>query len=195
MAGVLTHGGGRPNVSDQVVMVDGSFAQPGQPDRVRRDSGWKMVKQLRDSKEFVKQTFGVGAALGLLATVLSIFTLLYAILKPAMDQAHLNGAVDQALKNYDANRATDRQAATDNTATVRNDLQQIRNDMQQVLTAGQQAVVTANRTGDDVRQMGVRFDQQFIELRQKSDALWNWNGKLENKLALLEGKIDAARKQ
>lgn len=47
----------------------------------------------------------------------------------------------------------------------------------------------AKQNREDMRAMSARIETQFIEQRQKTDALWTWSGQLDGKLKAIETEL------
>jgi hypothetical protein len=141
----------------------------------------KLTRQIRAFKEV-----GLGAILAMISILIAAIALTITFMEKANQRGLIDGTVQQALRNTENNRADDKKIVEDDKKTLLDAIQGLRGDITQALDI-------AKQTRADVGTMRQSSDQQMMELRQKSDALWNWSGKMDSRIAALELKVDARR--
>lgn len=137
----------------------------------------KLTRQIKE--------IGLGPILAAVSILIAAVTLTITFNEKANQRGLIDGAVGQALKNTESNRADDKKLVEDDKKTLLDAIQGLRGDIVQALDIAKQTRV-------DVTAMRQSSDQQMIELRQQAQANWAWSGKLESRIASLEVKIERA---
>lgn len=133
----------------------------------------KLVLQMRS----LKQSFGLGSLLGIIAMLISLGGIVYY-------QADINATSREGRKTADdtlRESTANWKAITDSLAGLRADVR-LSSDITQ-------------RTQKDIEAMRQSSDTQMSEVRQKLDAQWAWTSKLENRIASLEVRQDVLMRE
>lgn len=139
----------------------------------------KWDRQMRAIKQVIgpKEVFSaISAILSLIAISL---TIILSVGSPVARQVGINEASAASLDNLKAavkeNKEEQNKAISETAARLETGMAKLLDEAKQ------------NR--EDMRAMSTRFESQFTEQRQKTDALWQWNGLLEGKLKAIETEL------
>lgn len=150
------------------------FLGAGQNSDQSHNDEAKVTRQIRA----LKQNFGLGSILGTIAIIIAIGA-------PVVRQGELNGTYATAIDRIAAaqKETKEEQAKALNDAVAR-------------IEAGiKQSIDLAAQNREEMRTMRGSIEDQIREQRQKADALWNWNGKLDGQVKALETEVRLNRKK